>query len=161
MKSLGLDISTYVGMYLVGNEEDRGKCLHFEKARGCSRLQLIANAVRTLMGIWKPDVAVVEGYGFTPRMGKDAIATLVSCGTVVRTTLHECRIPWYEVSPATLKLWTTGKGQAKKDKMAEAVMQRWGFKSHSDDITDAFALAQMGQLSPSDLLSIKGVALGG
>jgi len=64
---------------------------------------------------------------------------------------------WMEVPVTVLKKWTAGKGNAKKDQMALAVKQRWGYESHSDDIIDAYALARMGQLGVEGMLKISGV----
>jgi Holliday junction resolvasome RuvABC endonuclease subunit len=65
-----------------------------------------------------------------------------------------------EVPPTVLKKWTTGHGNAKKEQMAIAVKERWQFASHSHDIVDAIALAQMAQLGWEDVLKIKGVTVG-
>ncbi len=160
MKSLGLDISTYVGMAIVG-EEDRGKVVHLDRARGYQRLQMLRQEVERTISIWQPDVALVEGYAFGAAGRSSSIVTLVECGTVVRNALFMMKIPWFEVPPTTLKLWTFGKGSAKKPQMKAAVLSRWGYTSPSDDIVDAYALARMGQIPKEDLLELKGVHPGG
>lgn len=160
MISVGLDVSTYVGMCVVGEGQDRGKVIHFDKKRGFERLHLIATEVERTLEIWAPDLAVVEGYAFGNR---GSLVTLVEVGTVVRATLFRLKLPWFEVPPTTLKLWTTGYGGAKKARMAEFVKERWQYSSPSDDIVDSYALAQMGQMasvSIHDLLAIKGVIRG-
>ena len=159
MRVLGLDTATHIGMYRLSKEDEgKGKSIHFPDARGYSRLQLIARAVEYTIKQWEPEFAVIESYALGT---KGRLVTLVECGTVIRTTLYLLRIPWVEVTPSALKKWTTGSGNADKSKMAECVLKRWGFKSHSDDITDAYALAQMGLLDPTELRGIKGVVAGG
>ena len=172
MRVVGLDVSTYVGMFLAssvkgaetGGEseedrgEDRGKVIHFPKLKSWNRLQLIAHEVKRTLEIWKPQRVVIESYAYGNRY---TLVTLVEVGTVVREVLWGMSVPWYEVPPSVLKMFTTGKGSAKKQDMKVAVKARWGFESPSDDITDAFALARMGQLEEMKLLGIKGVARGG
>lgn len=157
MKVLGLDVSTYLGMYLLGEDIEIGKVLHIEKAKGFSRLGAMRDSFVMMLNVWCPDFAVIEGYAFGNR---NSLVTLVECGTVVRQVLHALKIPWMEVPPTALKKWTTGSGNADKKKMAAYVKDRWGFASHSDDIVDAHALARMGQLGVEGILQIKGVTRG-
>jgi Holliday junction resolvasome RuvABC endonuclease subunit len=157
VKVLGLDISTYVGMALVGEGEDRGKCIHFAGLKGFKRLAAIKSQLEMVLDVWAPDYAVIEGFGFK---NKFTLVTLVEVGTIVRDVLHRRGIPWYEVPPTTLKMWTTGKGNAKKPDMAAAAKKRWGYESPSDDIVDAFSLGKMGEGGLQSLLAVKGVLLG-
>jgi Holliday junction resolvasome RuvABC endonuclease subunit len=157
MKTLGLDISTYVGMAVVGDGQDRGKCVHFPKLKGFSRLQSIALEVSRVVEVWKPDFVIIEGYAYG---NKGSLVTLVECGTVVRNVIFSKKLAWVEVPPSVLKKWTTGKGCATKESMAEAVRTRWGYQSPSDDIVDAYALAQMGQMGMETLAQMKEVRLG-
>jgi crossover junction endodeoxyribonuclease RuvC len=160
MKSVGLDVSTYVGMSIVGDGEDRGKVIHFPKRRGFQRLHLIAAEVQRTLEIWGPDLVVIEGYAYG---NKGSLVTLVEVGTVVRVVLYDLKLPWFEVPPTSLKLWVTGSGVAKKERMAESVKERWNYSSWSNDIVDAYGLAQMGQVAATGsqkLLDIKGVVRG-
>jgi crossover junction endodeoxyribonuclease RuvC len=155
MKTLGLDIATCTGMALVGDDEDRGKTIQVPRERGFLRLQLIANDIAQTLQVWDPEFAAVEGYAYVRNVS--AFVTLVEVGTVIRMTLRKCGVPWVEVPPPVLKLWTTGKGNATKELMAQAVKARWGYQSPSHDIVDAYALAQMAQLGPEEVLKVKGV----
>ena len=158
MKTVGLDISTCTGMALVGEDEDRGKTIAVPDERGFLRVQLIANDVAQTLQVWQPAFAAIEGYAYCKNIS--AFVTLVTIGTMIRSTLHQLHIPWVEVPPTVLKKWTTGKGNATKDDMAYHVMNRWDFKSPSHDIVDAFALAQMAQLGWNEVLTITGVTVG-
>jgi len=158
MRTVGLDIATCTGMALVGDDEDRGKTIHLPRERGFLRLQLIAKQVEDTLGVWKPDLIVVEGYAYSKNIS--SFITLVEVGTVIRVVLSRLQLPWFEVPVPVLKKWTTGKGNATKDMMALAVRQRWGHTSESHDIMDAFALAQMGQMGEDALLKVTGVLSG-
>jgi len=153
-----MDISTCTGLAMVGEGEDRGKTIHLPKERGLSRLQLIADQVIQTMGVWEPDLIVIEGYAYAINIR--SFITLVEVGTAIRLALHSMHLPWMEVPVTVLKKWATGKGNASKDEMALAVKNKWGFESPSNDIVDAYALAQMGQLGTEHLLTISGVLKG-
>ena len=158
MVSVGLDISTCTGLAVIGNGLEMGKAIEFPKMRGMARLQYIQQETYRVLNNWKPDLAVVEMYAHHHNVS--SFIKVVECGTVIRQVLHTLQIPWVTVPTTSLKMWTTGYGAGKKERMALSVKERWGFSSPSDDIVDAYALAQMGQLGLDAILSIKGVALG-
>lgn len=138
----GIDTGTFVGMVLRegGKTVDR-KEINFPDARGFRRLQLIARATYSVLSGWRPQVTLVEGYGFTTFNAKIA----VEVGSRVREALFNLELPWWDVPPSTLKTWTMGKGAGDKAAMARAVEQRWQFVSQSDHVVDAFALAMLAE----------------
>jgi crossover junction endodeoxyribonuclease RuvC len=158
MRTCGIDISTYTGLVRLDEDgESMGKVIHCPELKGFVRLQSIARQTRTTLEAWKPELAVIEGFAFA---NKNSLVILVQCATVVTLVLHEMGIKRVVVPPTSLKKWTTGNGAAKKELMAAKVFEKWGYKSPSDDITDAYALARMGQLPMAELLKIKGVEVG-
>lgn len=142
MVTVGIDISTYVGICKLDGAESVSKTINFKGKTGFNRLQLIAQEVERTFDIWKPvsESVAIEHYAFGNR---NSLVLLVEIGTIIRYVLHRRHIKWWEVPPTTLKKWLTGKGNAKKPDMALAVKNRWGYSSPSDDVIDAFALAQM------------------
>lgn len=158
MKSCGIDAATCTGLALVGEGEDRGKTLYLPDERGFQRLQLIADDVLRTLDIWQPEIVAIEGYAYVRNIR--SFATLVEVGTMVRHVLYRLHLPWVEVPPTVLKKWTTGKGNATKEQMAEAVWKRWTYHSPSHDIVDAFALAQMAQVGWELVQKINGVSVG-
>lgn len=141
---MGIDPSTYTGLACVDSEGAivGSKLINYPKAKGFERLQLIARGVENVMQEWSPEIILIEGYAFG---NKNTLVTLVEVGTAIRLVLRGAGIPWLEVPPTVLKKFTTGVGNAKKPQMAEAVKERWGFESKSDDVIDAYALAALGQ----------------
>jgi crossover junction endodeoxyribonuclease RuvC len=157
MRVVGIDISTYTGMGCVDNGETYGsKLIHFPKAKGFDRVQLIAKSVKNVVAEWTPDLIVIEDYAFG---NKNSLVDLVEIGTGIRLGLKELGHSWWLVPPTSLKLFITGKGNAKKPQMAAAVKERWGFESKSDDVVDGYALARLGEhIAKSDFLILpKGV----
>jgi Holliday junction resolvasome RuvABC endonuclease subunit len=157
-KTAGIDAATCTGIALAGDGEDRGKTIEVPKLRGFLRLQLIAAEVTKTLMVWQPDFVAIERYAFV--RNPSSFITLVEVGTVIRVALRQMNISWVEVPPTVLKKWTTGKGNAKKEDMARSVKERWGFSSHSHDIVDAIALAQMAQMGWREVLEVKGVEVG-
>lgn len=155
MKILGVDPSTYTGLCLLEEDKSTPKLLHFDKAKGFERLHLIAQSFRNTVMDWSPDLVVIEGYAYG---NVNSLVTLVEIGTLLRKTLYDAKISWYDAPPSVLKKFTTGKGDVKKAAMAKAVQERWGFVSKSDDVVDAYALARLGQaLTNGDETFLKGV----
>jgi len=158
MRSMGFDIATHTGMAMVDDRDHKCALLHIPESKGFQRLHLIAKTTQSRVEAWQPELAVIEDYAFS-KFGS-AHQTLIEYGTVIRVVLYDLGVPWVTVLPNTLKKWTTGKGNADKDVMSYHVQQRFGFSNPSHDIVDAYALAQMGQMSMLDLLAIKGVVAG-
>ena len=143
---------------MVGDGEDRGKTVHLPRLRGFQRLHLIATEIEQVLLIWQPTFTVVEGYAYTRNIG--SFVTVVEVGTVIRAVLHKLQLDWVTIPPTVLKKWVTGKGNASKDEMAVRVKEKWGYVSHSDDIVDAYALAQIGQLGEAAVLQLPGAVKG-
>lgn len=159
MKILGVDPSTYTGLCLLENDQHKTKLLHFDKARGFERLHLIAQSFNNTVKEWSPDLVVIEGYAYG---NVGSLVTLVEIGTLLRKTLYDGKISWYDAPPTLLKKFATGKGNANKAAIAVAVKQRWGFESKSDDVVDAYGLARLGQsLASGDETFLKGVTYHG
>lgn len=94
--------------------------------------------------LWEDEVlAVIEGYSMGSRVGQ--AFSIGEWGGVARLLLHDKRLPFIEVPPSTLKKWITGKGNAPKDQMRLSVYKKWDFEADSNDVIDAYALAQFGR----------------
>lgn len=50
---------------------------------------------------------------------------------------------YIEIAPTQLKKFASGKGNTKKDELAVHIFKRWGFEHPSDNVRDAFVLAQI------------------
>lgn len=155
---VGLDISTHTGIYLLSADLERGTLLDFPKLKGMQRVEAFQHRIDDLLQTWKPELAVVEQYAHHHNVS--SFIKVVEVGTVIRLALHRHKIPWVTVTPTTLKLWVTGYGGGKKDRMKTAIKEKWGFSSPSDDIVDAYALARMGLMGLDEMLLIPGVARG-
>lgn len=89
----------------------------------------------------------IEGFGFNSRQ-----ATLLGgIGWGIRTALYRVGIKYTEVPPAQVKRFACGRGNASKEYVAIGVYKRWGFESTSNNITDAYVLAQIARAQTGKL----------
>jgi len=87
---------------------------------------------------------VIEGFSFGSPQGATEAGGL---GSAIRIALTETCIPFAIVPPSTLKKFATGKGNAGKDDMKLAALQRFGLTftgTGSGDRCDARWLQEMG-----------------
>jgi crossover junction endodeoxyribonuclease RuvC len=139
---MGVDPNSYMGVVVLqGGKLVDSKQVNFPEDKGFTRLQYFGQSIRALLDQWSPDAVFIEGYAFANRF---TLVKVVEFGTVIRTALHEGKHSWWSVQPSALKKFTTGKGNAKKPEMKAAVEAKWNFKSTSDDVVDAYALARFG-----------------
>lgn len=159
MITIGLDISTCTGVYVMGTpESDHGLTIEFPNLRGMQRVMAIKGRTLDILERWQPDLVVVENYAHGKNIG--SFIKVVEVGTIMRECLYSMHLPWVTIRPTVLKKWVTGSGAGKKKLIKTCTEQLWGFTSPSDDIVDAYCLAKMGQMGIHDLLHIEGVDIG-
>lgn len=104
------------------------------------RYEQLVNAIVDLCGEATPGIVTIEGYSYASK-GR-AILTMAEFGGLLRYRL--ALFDPIEVSPAELKKWATGKGNANKTQVVVALTRRYGVEYSTDDEYDAFALAKIG-----------------
>jgi hypothetical protein len=156
MRVIGLDLSltstgiaTRQGAYSLKTPSD--------KIKGMERLQFIRTAVWEAINqesfdpppddspfaVQIPVMAVVEGYSYGSK--GNAIFNIGELGGIVRLLLWENGIPYAVVPPQTLKIFATGNGGSKKDKMIiETVKRLPDWEVDNNDEVDALWLYAMG-----------------
>lgn len=157
MKSCGLDISTKTGMVILDHQgvvPCAEELVCPGKLVGLDRASIIAGEMLERLNAHKPDIVMVEGYGFG---NTNTLAILVEIGTVLRYFVRQCGYPLWVIAPTAIKKYVTGSGSAKKDEMRLAVYKRWAFEHKSDNVVDAYALAQagLGKLGVVDLTKVQ------
>jgi len=146
-KIIGLDVSTHCGWAIASRDGiiETGT-IHYPKkdfAYRIRRWDAYATDIFVLVEKHSVEIAVVEGYIHGGRWVNNSMFEL---GAIVRHSLMACGIPVLEVSPTSLKKFTTGKGRASKQEMLAAVKDLWGFETKDDNQADALALACMGRV---------------
>lgn len=157
MKIMGLDLSiTSTGVCLPDGSAYTIKCT---AKQGDKRLNIIRDRVR----------ADAAGVGLVmmedlPRHAHGAGVTGMVQGAV-RVVLNDLHIPYVLVTPATLKMFATGKGNADKSAMILAAFKRGGVEFADDNQCDAWWLHVAGlyqygeQLPISSLPVVQSAAL--
>lgn len=105
---------------------------------GDKRLGRIRIAVESAVEV--ADVVMIEDL---PRGGMGGATTGMVQG-VVRELLTRLGVPYILVSPATLKMYATGKGNATKSDMRMELFQRFGIDIRDDNQADAWWLRALG-----------------
>lgn len=159
MRSLGLDISrTRTGAVICTARGGKSLDLCFRTsivvdrkkyANSMTHAAAIADEVGTLINVYKPDVAVVEGYSLG---SKFQLAGLVEVGTMVRWVLLVKMGHYIDVAPSSLKKFVLLKGKGEKDQMMMEVFARWGIKPENNDEGDAIGLSAVGLADAGKLI---------
>jgi crossover junction endodeoxyribonuclease RuvC len=109
---------------------------------GMPRLAFLRDQLLKLAEPTHRTLVLIEGYAYAAK--GQAVISLGELGGVLRLALYEAAIPVIEISPAQVKKFTTGKGNAPKNIMLKEVFKRFNVDIDDDNIADAFALVQLG-----------------
>jgi crossover junction endodeoxyribonuclease RuvC len=138
VRFVGIDPSTQTGFVALSSDGKLLEAKEIQKdgedpARMSSLIQEVAEEVQD------SDIVAIEGFGFASQRG----FLLGGIGWGIRIELYRRGISYLEVAPSTLKKFTGAKGNASKEKIAVEVYKRWGFEHDSNNVTDAYVLAQI------------------
>lgn len=142
MKYIGIDPSTKTGFVVL---DEAGRVLEAKEitkpGKDPSRMFFMINAIINDVIKHKNQklILAIEGFGYASQQA----IHLGGIGWGIRMKLFENDIDYIDVAPAQLKKFTGAKGNAKKDILAVEIFKRWRFESKSDNIRDAYVLAQI------------------
>lgn len=158
MRIIGLDLS----LTATGIADETGTRCIKPKSKGVERLGEVRDALLRMMHehvtfdaqficgtgprhcVDMPRLVVIEGYSMGRQSGSQGVAQqLGELGGVVRLALFEAGVPFVDVSPASLKKYATGKGNASKDLVYGEAIRRLGYTGQSNDEADAMWLRAM------------------
>lgn len=95
----------------------------------------------TMENLEQDDVIAIEDFAYGAK--GNAVGIQYGLGYGLRIEMYNNDIKYIEVGPGQLKKFASGKGNTKKDELAVHIYKQWGFESKSDNIRDAFVLAQI------------------
>lgn len=139
MRFVGIDPSTKTGFVAL---DEGGNVLRQKELTGIGKEdpKRMASLIDEIMGHLQPDdVICIEGFGFASQQA----IQLGGIGWGIRMALYRRGYAYTEVSPAAVKKFATGKGNTKKDAMAVPIYRKWGFEHPSDNVRDAYVIAQI------------------
>lgn len=92
-------------------------------------------------GPQEPPHIAIENYSLNSKFG---LAMAVTLGTVLRLAFKDRGWPYTEPAPNAVKAYALmGKKTKKKQKPVAEAEKLWGFKHRSNDVVDAYVLAQI------------------
>jgi len=142
LKSMGLDLSTCTGLVVM--QEDRkvlaAETVQFKGQTGWERVNSIAARIVEVYAQHKPDLVIIEGYGFGQMA---SVVTLAEIGSIVRFLFWQDGVDYIDVPPSSLKMFL-GKGNLKKEMVRLECFKQHGFEHKSNDVVDAYVLSLMG-----------------
>lgn len=140
---VGLDLSTKTGFVRL---DEQGNVLEaneitFKDLEDPERMSLLAEKI--LSGIQPTDFVLIEGFSFNSS-GR-SVDFQYGIGWFIRIHLYRRGMKFVVVAPSQLKKFATGKGVGDKAAVAVGIAERFGFKHKSDNVRDAYVLAQIGR----------------
>jgi crossover junction endodeoxyribonuclease RuvC len=140
MRFVGIDPSTKTGLVILeDNKVHTAVEITSKEKRDPHRFMDIAKTV--MKYITEHDVICIEGFSYSSK--GSAVSVQYGIGWILRSELIKVGLSYYEVPPSSVKKFATGKGNAKKDELVLPIYKRWGFEHNSDNVRDAFVLAQI------------------
>jgi len=139
---IGIDPSTKTGLVIL---DDDGNVLLEEEITGTGdedpkRMVTLTNKIiNQIKG--QNSVICIEGFSYGSK-GR-GISFQFGLGHAIRNEMFKNNIEYIDVSPGQLKKFATGKGNTSKDNMILPIYKRWGYEHDSDNVRDAFVLAQI------------------
>ncbi|MFD0682396.1 MULTISPECIES: hypothetical protein [unclassified Paenibacillus] len=136
---VGLDTSTKTGFVRIDEEGEIWAAEEIEvPGKDPTRM---ANLIDKVIGrINDDDVICIEDFAYAQA---NRMAMLGGIGWGVRLGLWHRGINYTEVSTGQLKNYAGCKGNVGKPELIIPIFELWGFKNSSDNVRDAFILAQI------------------
>lgn len=149
MRFIGIDPSTKTGLVILDEQGEVDIAIEVtENLPDPYRFLSISRKVINLLG--RTPVIAIEGFSFGSR--GNAVSIQYGIGWIMRAMLVENGYRDYlEVAPTMLKRFASGKGNTKKDELAVEIYKRWGFEHKSDNVRDAYVLAQIARYKHLEL----------
>lgn len=137
---VGIDPSSKTG--IVGMDKMGNVTFTKEVSTEALGVVRLVELVQAIIGyVSKGDIVCIEGFSFGSK-GR-GIDFQYGLGWALRMKMFSSNIPYFEATPTQVKKYATGKGNTKKDNMVLPIHKTWGFEHDSDNVRDAFVLAQI------------------
>ena len=141
MRFVGLDLSTKTGLVII---DKSGNVLTEKEITSKIKedpQRMIDLTEKVLAHLEKDDVIAIEGFSYGSR-GR-GVAFQFGYGYAIQISLHKNDFNYLIVTPSQVKKFATGLGNASKESMILPIYKKWGYEHESDNVRDAFILAQI------------------
>lgn len=136
---VGIDPSTKTGFVALDEYGDIWDSQEIE-GQGKDPERMVKLIDRILRLVSPSDVVCIEDFAYAQA---NRMAMLGGIGWGIRMELFKRGITYMEVATGQLKNFTGCKGNCSKDDLIIPIYELWGFKNGSDNVRDAFILAQI------------------
>lgn len=109
------------------------------KLKNGQKYEYIYDAMKTLINMYNPEAIACEDQFLGLR--KATLKVLSQLRGVIMLLCTQNNLEMYYYWPSTIKLVMSGKGNATKDEMIEAVNRKFDVEIKNDNIADAIAIA--------------------
>lgn len=155
MRFIGIDPSKFTGVVVL---DDDGKVksdgeIVLEKGIYSTPEEIQEYGRKIVSCASQTDLVCVEGFSFGST--GQAVSTLYGIGYAIRFALQDAGIKYYQVTPSLVKKFAAGKGNTSKDNMVIPIYKNWGYENESDNVRDAFVLAQIARSISTGTFSYK------
>ncbi len=143
---VGIDPSL-TSLGIAGRRKDNilAHALSCKEFKGIRRIAYLRDKVSYWLDRYSPRLVAYEGYALGFRGKSNTIFDLGELGGTLKLLILERGIDILLVPPTSLKLFATGKGNADKESVAQAMERDEGVSFASSDQYDASALLLMGE----------------
>ncbi|RJE88600.1 hypothetical protein D3P07_11435 [Paenibacillus sp. 1011MAR3C5] len=158
MRFIGIDPSTKTGVAILDRDGNLIDSMEIT-AKGKDPGRMLEIIEDTLSEVQPNDIVAIEGFAYGAK--GSAVSIQYGLGWGIRTGLYSAGVRYMDVSPGTLKKYASGKGNTKKDELAVHIYKRWNFEHPSDNVRDAYVLAQIarGIVCPDERAAFQNEAL--
>lgn len=143
MRYVGLDPSTKTGFVAL---DESGQVLRAKELTGVGNkdpIRMITLIDEVIRHVRKDDFILIENFSYMSQ--GQYILQLGGIGWGIRMALVRHGFKYIEVAPGQLKKFGCGKGNASKDSLGVGIYKNFGFEHTSDNVRDAYVLAQIGR----------------
>jgi len=141
MRFVGIDPSTKTGLVIMDEQQQVLVQTEIKTKHKVDPQRFMDIAGQVISYLQPSDVICIEGFSYGSK--GSAVSTQYGVGWLIRSVLVNKRFPYQEVTPSMLKKFATGKGNTKKEDMVLPIFKRWDFEHPSDNVRDAYVLAQI------------------
>lgn len=141
MRFVGIDLSTKTGLVILDESGQVQTAKEITSKIKTDPERMIDLTEQIIDHLQDDDVIAIEGFSYGSR-GR-GVSFQFGYGYAVRIALYMEGIPFLIVTPSQVKKYATGKGNSSKDNMILPIFKKWGFEHDSDNVRDAYVLAQI------------------
>lgn len=141
MRFVGIDLSTKTGLVILDEFGEVHTAKEITSKIKTDPERMIDLTEKVMSHVNDNDIIAIEGFSYGSR-GR-GIGFQFGYGYAVRTAMYTADRQYLIVTPSQVKKYATGKGNTSKDNMAVPIFKKWEFEHESDNVRDAYVLAQI------------------